>query len=135
LTGSAKIMSVFKRKNRARPVMTRTEALDCVPLKNPRIRESRLESGEVLLSYTVKVRPWFSGLVRRLGKEREIVQSKKIQLDELGTTVWDLIDGGRSVRAIVREFSEGYQLENKEAEVSVTSFLRELGKRGLVGLR
>ncbi|MBW2030570.1 MAG: PqqD family protein [Deltaproteobacteria bacterium] len=115
--------------------MTRTEALDCVPLKNPRIRESRLESGEVLLSYTVKVRPWFSGLVRRLGKEREIVQSKKIQLDELGTTVWDLIDGGRSVRAIVREFSEGYQLENKEAEVSVTSFLRELGKRGLVGLR
>lgn len=127
-------MNVFRKKRSGVPTITRTEALASIPLKNPRIKEDRSETGEVVLTYTVRMRPWFAGLMRRFGKEKDIVQSKKIQLDELGTAVWDLINGNRSVRSIVQEFSRSYQLEKKEAEVSVAQFLRELGKRGLIGL-
>lgn len=60
---------------------------------------------------------------------------KKLQLDALGTEVWDLIDGRRSVRKIIQRFAETHRLHPREAEVSVTRFLRELGKRGLIGLQ
>jgi hypothetical protein len=52
----------------------------------------------------------------------------------MGTSVWDLVDGKRSVRMMVRIFAKTHHLENKEAEVSVTSFIRQLGQRGLLGL-
>jgi hypothetical protein len=44
------------------------------------------------------------------------------------------MDGERSVRRIVQIFAETHRLENKEAEVSVTSFIKQLGQRGLLGL-
>ena len=56
---------------------------------------------------------------------------KKIELDELGTEVWDLLDGRRSVRHLIKSFAGTHQLEPREAEVSVTQFIRELGRRGL----
>jgi hypothetical protein len=36
---------------------------------------------------------------------------------------------------MIQTFAETHRLENREAEVSVTQFIRELGKRGLLGLR
>jgi hypothetical protein len=45
------------------------------------------------------------------------------------------VDGKRSVRRIVQIFAEDHRLENREAEISVTSFIRELGQRGLIGLK
>ena len=61
--------------------------------------------------------------------------TRKLQLDELGTQVWDLIDGRITVQSLIQRFADNYQLQLKEAEVSVTRFLRELGQRGIVGLR
>ena len=87
------------------------------------------------MEYPLTVRPWLAAVAKRLGGSREIVQTKKLQLDAMGTAVWDLVDGNRSVRRIVQIFAEVHRLENKEAEVSVTSFIRELGQRGLLGLR
>jgi len=52
----------------------------------------------------------------------------------VGTSVWDLVDGKRSVRMIIQIFAKAHRLENREAEVSVTSFIRQLGQRGLLGL-
>lgn len=115
--------------------MTRTEALQCTPVKNAHIKETRLENGEVLLTYPISVRPWAAGLIRRLGWETDRVQSKKLQLDELGRTVWEQINGERSVKQVIQSFALKYQLQAKEAEVSVTSFLLDLGKRGLIGLK
>jgi hypothetical protein len=60
---------------------------------------------------------------------------KKLHLDEMGTAVWDLMDGRRSVRRVIQGFATKYQLHLKEAEVAVTRFLRELGKRGLIGFK
>jgi len=127
-------MRAFKKKNRD-VHLTRAEALTCTPVKNTRVGEARLETGEVLLTYPVRIRPWIANLIRRFGWGLKRVQSKKLHLDELGTAAWDLMDGRRSVRQIIQRFAKRYQLHPKEAEVAVTRFLRELGKRGLIGLK
>jgi hypothetical protein len=128
-------MIVFKKKTRARH-MSRAAALKCRPEKSLHITESRLETGEVILEYPLTVRPWIAAVAKRLGKSPDdVVQIKKLQLDAMGTAVWDMVDGYRSVRRIVQIFAETHRLDNKEAEVSVTSFIRELGQRGLLGLQ
>ena len=115
--------------------LTRIDALKCRPIKNTEIKEKRLESGNVILTYYISIRPWIAGLMRRLGRIDDQNYKKKLQLDELGTTVWDLMDGKRSVQQIIHKFAGIYRLHAKEAEVSVTQFVKTLGKRGLIGLK
>ena len=127
-------MRVFKKKPKA-PSISRTEALDRIPVKNRQISENRLETGEIVIGYPVTMRPLFAGLAKRFGGQEVRTQIKKLQLDELGTSVWNLMDGRRSVRQLVKMFAETHQLETREAEVSVTQFIRELGRRGLIAMR
>jgi len=126
-------MRVFKKKSKDAPI-SRADALDRIPVKNIQITEARLETGEVVISYPVTMRPFFAGLVKRFGGPEVQIQMKKLQLDELGTSVWDMINGKFSVRQLVERFARTHQLEAREAEVSVAQFIRELGRRGLIGL-
>jgi len=126
-------MKVFRKKSGANQ-LSRAEALEYTPVKSRQISEIRLESGEVVIEYPLRVRPWIAAVARRLGGPQDRKQTKKLQLDAMGTSVWDLVDGKRSVRIIIQIFAKAHRLENKEAEVSVTSFLRQLGQRGLLGL-
>ncbi|MEJ2476543.1 MAG: PqqD family protein [Desulfobacterales bacterium] len=114
---------------------SREDALECTPIKNDGVEESRLENGELQLSYPVTSRPWLAGLARRLGRKPYETYHKKLQLDALGTEVWELMDGGTRVRDVIRQFAARHRLQQREAELAVTRFLRELGKRGLIGLR
>jgi hypothetical protein len=127
-------MRVFKKKP-TEPSISRAEALDRIPVKSIQITEARLETDEIVISYPVTMRPFFAGLVKRFGGPEVQVRMKKLQLDELGTSVWDMIDGKFSVRKLVERFAKTHQLEAREAEVAVTQFIRELGRRGLIGLR
>jgi hypothetical protein len=126
-------MKVFRKKSGASH-LSRTEALAYTPVKSSQILEIRLESGEVVIEYPLIVRPWIAAVARRLGRSQDRKQTKKLQLDAMGTSVWDLVDGKRSVRTIIQIFAKAHRLENREAEVSVTSFIRQLGQRGLLGL-
>lgn len=127
-------MRVFKKKSKELS-FNRAEALDRIPVKNIQITEARLETGEIVIRYPVTMRPFFAGVVKRFGGPEVQIQMKKLQLDELGTSVWDMIDGKFSVRQLVERFAKTHQLEAREAEVSVAQFMRELGRRGLIGLR
>ena len=127
-------MRVFKKKVKG-PSISRAEALDRIPVKNVQISEERLENNLMVISYPVAMRPFFAGLLKRFGGAKPRIQMKKLQLDELGTEVWDLMDGKISVRQLIKKFSRNYKLEPREAEVSVTQFLRELGRRGLIGMK
>ena len=126
-------MRVFKKKHK-KPQLSRTEALKCTPVISSRVVEERLESGEVIIRYPVTIRPFFATWVKRFGGPEDYVQTKALQLDELGSSVWDLLDGKRSVRQLIQIFAETHQLQPREAEVAVTRFIRELGRRGLIGL-
>jgi hypothetical protein len=114
--------------------LSRMEALEYTPVKSNQISEIRLESGEVVIEYPLIVRPWIAAVARHLSGAQDGKTTKKLQLDAMGTSVWDLVDGKRSVRMIVQTFAKTHRLENREAEVSVTSFIRQLGQRGLLGL-
>ena len=93
------------------------------------------DSGELCLTYQVLVRPWFQNIVQKItGRTNDIIE-RKLQLDGLGSTVWQMIDGHRSVRDIVGDFQDMHQLNRREAEISVTTFVKELGKRGLIVMK
>lgn len=113
----------------------RATALACRPVKNDAVITEQLEGGDLILSYPVAIRPWLERLLRRLGRGAQAPPRRKVQLDALGTQVWGLIDGRRSVGEIVLAFSEAQRLPHREAELSVTAFMRMLGKRGLIGIR
>lgn len=117
------------------PELSREDALACRPVREESVGEELLENDLFRLSYPVRVRPWMAGLMRRFGRREPEPMVKRIELDELGSAVWRLIDGRRTVRQIVGEFQSAYRLGRKEAEVSVTAFLRELGRRGILGLK
>lgn len=127
-------MKVFKKKRKDVQV-GRAAAFKFVPVKNIQITEERLEGGEVLIHYPVTMRPWIAALVKRFSGSQGELRTKPLQLDQLGTEVWELIDGKRSVRRIVEMFAENHQLQIREAEVAVSQFIRILGQRGLIGLR
>lgn len=114
---------------------SRREALACVPVKNRHVSEERLSSGEVVVLYPVTVRPWMATVARWLGAGPSPPRTAKLQLDRLGASVWGMLDGQTPLRRIAAAFAEKHRLERKEAEVAVTQFIRELGRRGLVGLR
>lgn len=122
-----------KHNNTPQP-LSRKEALQCIPLQNPGAEEEENQEG-LLLTYPVEVKPFFHTLVKRVtGKDTSNIR-RKIQLDQMGSSVWQLIDGQRSVRDIATHFQRQHQLDNRESEISVTSFLKELGKRGLVAMK
>ncbi len=127
-------MEKSKQKKQAAP-LSRAEALSYRPVRNPEVRVESLDTGEVMIIYPVRVRPWFVRLAQRFGWDSDQPMIKKLQLDELGTATWKLMDGKRTVKQIVREFGAQYQLPFREAEVSVTAFIRELGRRGIIGLQ
>lgn len=126
-------MPWFKKRKPA-PTMTRAEAMACRPLKNTEVKEERLESGVVRLQYPVRIRPWVAAISKRLKAGSDRPGYRKLELDVLGTEVWDLLDGRRTVSELIARFGANHRLQPREAEVSVTRFLRELGRRGLIGL-
>lgn len=126
-------MKSNKRKERAD--ISRKDAMRCIAIKNPEVIETRLDSGVIMISYPVKAKPWIAKLADRLAKNKNSTFIKKLELDELGTKAWDMINGTRTVEDIINVFAEDLQLHKREAEASVTQFIRELGKRGLIGLK
>jgi hypothetical protein len=123
----------LKKQNGPAPI-SRSEALSCRPTKHPKVSDKTLDAGVVRVSYPLRTRPWISAIARRFNLTDAPV-IKTLELDEMGSAAWRLIDGRRTVASIIQAFSEAYQLHPKEAEVSVTLFIRELGKRGIIGLK
>ena len=57
-----------------------------------------------------------------------------LRLDKLGSLVWELCDGRRTVEQIIDRFAERHHLSFHEARVSVTSYLKELLSRGALAV-
>lgn len=113
--------------------MTRGEAMACKPLKNRDVDETRSNDGLIQLSYPLRLKPLFADVAKRFGMWKDgSPPIKRLELDEMGTLVWEMVDGRNSVKKIAAKFAETYQVLPREAEVATASFLKDLGKRGLV---
>jgi hypothetical protein len=114
---------------------TRAEAFAYCPVKNREVLEEKVEEGAIVLTYPLVIRPWLAGVAQRLGLQSKEPLTRRLQLDEMGSLTWSLLDGKRNVQDVVDSLCRRYKLNRREAEVAATEFLRELGKRGLIGFR
>jgi hypothetical protein len=106
----------------------------CIPVKSEVVTAYRTDADVIRLRYPLVVKPWVADLAKRFGAAANAPPTRQLELDELGTLTWELIDGTRTVRAIVRQFARRTRVHPKEAEAAVTRFLRELGRRGIIGM-
>ncbi|MCS6859412.1 MAG: PqqD family protein [Abditibacteriales bacterium] len=111
------------------PPFSKEEVLASKPLRNPYLEWERNEEGEIVI--TIRRRSDWKGKV--LGMLFPVPAQRTIVLDEAGTFVWDLCDGETDLQTMIRQLAQRYQLNLKEAELSLTTYLRAMGKRGLVG--
>ncbi len=114
--------------------LSRTEALACIPQQNDTTSWEELEDGKILFTYAIPLSRFFQALHRKFTKNSIETPTKKLELDEMGSFVWKLIDGKRSVGAIITTFAQEYKVSNQEAETAVTTFIKNLGQRGFIGL-
>ena len=117
-----------------KPALSREQALGCRPVKNPKVCEVERRETGLVLSYPVRPRQWVATFLGRMKWTGGRVVTRRLELDALGTAVWRMIDGRRSVADIIRSFADRYGVLEQEAEIAVTRFLRALGRRGLIGL-
>jgi len=113
----------------------KNDALLCIPEKNTTVKENFLDSGDLILTYQAMYKPFFLRIKKIVGQNPKKTFTRKIQLDGLGVDVWSLLDGEKNVKTIIKEFAVRHTLNYKEAEISVTLFLRSLGEKGLIGIK
>ena len=114
---------------RPRP-LSREQSLASVPLRNQVVEVEQTDEGETRLVIPLRA-TWWAGPLSRLFY---VPRKRRVVLDSIGSYVWDLCDGKRNVRDIIHALSTRYKLHRKEAEVSVVAYLRQLARRGIIGI-
>ena len=99
------------------------------PTRNDSLRWEQNDAGEVQV-FIERQETW---KVRLLSKAFYIPRERKITLDEVGTEVWQMCNGRNSVGQMIELLSDKYQLNRKEAEVSLLQYLKTLGQKRFVG--
>jgi len=121
---------MFRRKT-PQPAISREQFVKSSVLPNPEVRVERGEDSLVCLWVAMPPSPfirWFPKLAQTPPGER------KVQLDEIGSFVWDLCDGETTVQEMTRALSRRHKMNPKEAEVALTTYLRTLARKGLAGI-
>ena len=103
--------------------------LNSRPTRNELLNWEKNEAGEAQLT----IQRQDTWKVRLLSKVFYIPKERKITLDALGTEVWQLCTGRTTVAQMIAALSEKYQLNTKEAEVSLLSYLKTLGQKRFIG--
>jgi hypothetical protein len=116
--------------SRRKKTLTREQSLAARPVRNSSLTVNRDDDGSVVLRIQRK-KTWWANV---LAKVLRMPDSKKVALDEIGTTVWDMCDGKHTVQSIIDGFVKKYKLNRREAEVSMFAYLKNLAERGFIGL-
>jgi hypothetical protein len=97
--------------------------------------EELLEKGRLALGYTVE-RPRHLRFLRLIGglPAGPEQQLRKVELDLIGTLVWEECGRNRRVCEIIDLVRDRFRISHREAELSVTEFIRGLGSRGLLSV-
>ncbi len=111
-----------------RPRFTPEQVLLSRPIRNEGLQAEPLPDGGIRV-VVERRREWW---VRALAVVLPIPKRRPIELDEVGKQVWDLCDGEHTLRDMVKVFQQRHKLSRAEAEWSLRTYLRDLGKRGLV---
>jgi hypothetical protein len=108
--------------------LTRDESLAARPRKMPVIRRQDLDEGRTRITVQLRRPRW----QRALGGSE--IFERTYGLDPLGCEVYDACDGRSSVRTIMKRVADRHHISVGEAELSVTTFLKTLTAKGLIGM-
>ncbi len=122
------------QKTKQKLQISKTEALLCAPFHNEIARWEEQDNGDILIEYPLPIKPFLKSILQRFSNKPIPTPTKKLQLDAMGSIVWKMIDGEKNTKTIIKDFAKQYNITLQEAELSVTTFIRELGKRGLIGI-
>ncbi|NLC55290.1 MAG: PqqD family protein [Armatimonadetes bacterium] len=117
-------------RRKKQPQLTREQVMSSRPVRNVLLEWEMGEDGKVVITIPRR-QDWLGRIANiffAIPKKRQLILD-----DEVGATVWSICDGEHTIRNIVDHLCKHYKLTRKEAEVSVTEFLRQLGRRRLVG--
>jgi hypothetical protein len=114
---------------KASPALTREQAMQAWPVRNPALKV-HVADDDIVTIELPRRKDWMGGM---LGFLFSVPQAKPVQLDEVGSLVWNRCDGDHTVNDIVGALVDEYKLNRREVEVSLTEYLQSLAKRGMVG--
>ena len=115
--------------------LSKEDALNGSPIRNPAVTENWIDAKTVQITYPVLPGRRVAGILSLFGKNSpSLVTHKIIELDLLGSYVWTQINGTATVKQISSFFQDEFKLETLEAQMSVSAFLRELGRRGIIAI-
>jgi hypothetical protein len=139
-----------KKKQESSPI-ARSDFLHIRPIRNPAAKIEKDESGKITLilqfekpkeekteSKEEKKEPKKEKISRRQRRTRILptssppVKQRKFHLDTIGSIVWEMCDGEKSVKELVQQLHETYKMLPSEAEISLNSYFNELANRGLI---
>jgi len=115
---------------RRRKPLSREQSLASIPVRNQAIEAEETEDGEIRLVIPLRQTWW----ARLLARAFYVPKTRRVALDEVGSFVWRLCDGKHNVRQIIQALCQRYRLHRKEAEVSVVAYLRQLARKGIIGI-
>jgi hypothetical protein len=115
---------------RRTPRLTPEQVLLSRPVRNESLQAEPLPDGGIRI-VVERRREWW---VRALSVVLPIPKRRPIELDEVGRQVWEMCDGEHTLREMVKAFQARHKLSRAEAEWSLRTYLRDLGKRGLVAI-
>ena len=136
------ILDKLRRKKKPKgPALSRSEFLSLRPVRSPIVEWEKNEKGEIKLVIPLKKIEEKMKARKKEKKRRATIfsrlfpepEEKRIQLDEIGSIVWELCDGEKTTKEIVDFLCQKYKLLQREAEISLSSYLNSLAKRGLIG--
>jgi hypothetical protein len=119
-----------------RDLPDRAAVLSARPVRNPTVEWERLAAVDgrpAVVQVRVPRRRdrWGNWIARWF----RLPEFRRIELDEIGSDLWEACDGQKSVGAITQLICDRYRLNRRQAETSVTAYLRMLAQRRLIGVR
>ncbi len=114
---------------RRRPRLTPEQVLSSRPVQNANLETEEMEGGGLRV-ITHRREDWW---VRLLAILFPVPRERRVELDSAGKQVWELCDGEHTLKDMIEVFQKRHKLTRMEAEWSLRNYLRDLGKRRLVG--
>lgn len=119
-----------KAKGRGKAGPTRRQLLAMKPLRNPLLLWDEHEGRVILRVQHGKKGNWKMRLAHVFVP---LPEERAVELDAIGSDVWLMIDGEHTIGQIAQTLAKKYKLENREAELSVQQYFKDLGRRGYIG--
>jgi len=117
------------RKSRRKPQLTKDDLLASRVALNQAVTWYLADNQLIQVDIPRRETWW----VKLLSKIFYTPEKRTIALDEVGTFVWQMIDEGKTVDAMIGKLAGHYKLNRREAEASLIAYLRTLAKKNLVG--